>query len=171
MSKYTTEYLKSVFCVFLARCGGTLHDSLRWHLSCDLLGTFQQGVVDVFGAGNLRLDHAEVLPVRHGLRLDSVWLGGRRDEVGGVLGAVYALREALICQSLHKLEKCESGLESIDTNNICMHYKELIVWSQMHFYNFCCHLAWEVCAKYCIIAIDFYCVFQDQSGSLWPTIM
>lgn len=127
MSKYTTEYLKSVFCVFLARRSGILHDSLRLHLSCDLLGTFQQGVVDVLGAGNLRLDHAEVLPVRHGLRLDSVWLGGRRDEVGGVLGAVYALREALICQSLHKLEKCVSELESIDTNNICMHYKELIV--------------------------------------------
>lgn len=72
------------------------------HLSRNLLRTFQQSVVDVFGAGNLRLDHAEILPVRHGLRLDSVWLGGRRDEVGGVLGAVYALREAFICQSLYK---------------------------------------------------------------------
>lgn len=80
--------------------------------------------MDVFGAGNLRLDHAKVLPVGHGLRLDGVWLGGRRDEVGGVLGAVYALREALVCQSLHKLEKCESGLDVIDTNNVCLYYKE-----------------------------------------------
>lgn len=99
---------------------GTLHDSQRWHLSCNLLGTLQQGVVDIFSAGNLRLDHAEVLPVRHGLRLDSVWLGGRRNEVGGVLGAVYALRKALICQSLHKLEKCGSGGEVIDTICTCI---------------------------------------------------
>lgn len=106
------------------RRAGTLHDSLRLHLSCNLLGTFQQGVVDVLGAGNLRLDHAEVLPVRHGLRLDGVWLGGRRDEVGGVLGAVYALREALVRQSLHKLERRESGLDIIDTNNVCTDYKE-----------------------------------------------
>lgn len=82
--------------------------------------------MDVFGTGNLRLDHAEVLPVRHGLRLDSVWLGRRRDEVGGVLGTVYALREALVCQSLHKLEKCESGLDVIDTNTMCMYYRERV---------------------------------------------
>lgn len=56
--------------------------------------------MDVFGAGNLRLDHAEVLPVGHGLCLDRVRLGGCRDEVGRVLGAVDALREALVCQPL-----------------------------------------------------------------------
>lgn len=59
-----------------------LHDSLRLSLSSDFLGALQQSVVDVFGAGNLRLDHAEVLGVRHGLCLHRVWLCGCRDQVG-----------------------------------------------------------------------------------------
>lgn len=59
-----------------------LHDSLRLCLSCDLLGALQQSVVDVFGTGDLRLDHAQVLGVRHGLSLHCVRLGGCWDQVG-----------------------------------------------------------------------------------------
>lgn len=76
------------------------HDPLRLPFACDLLGALQQSVVDVLGAGNLGLDHVEVLRVRHGLRLDRVGLGGRRHQVGRVLGAVDALREALVGESL-----------------------------------------------------------------------
>lgn len=79
-----------------------LHDSLRLSFACDLLGALQQSVVDVLSAGNLRLDHVEVLRVRHGLCLDRVGLGGRRHQVGRMLGAVDALREALVGQSLRK---------------------------------------------------------------------
>lgn len=82
-----------------------LHDSLRLSLSCNLLRTLEQSIVDIFGAGDLRLDHAEVLGVRHGLRLHCVWLGGCRDQVGRVFGAVNALRKALVRQPLHTGEK------------------------------------------------------------------
>lgn len=62
--------------------GQGLHDSLRLCLSCDLLGTLQQSVVNIFGTGDLRLDHAEVLGIGHGLCLHGVWLGGCWDQVG-----------------------------------------------------------------------------------------
>lgn len=58
--------------------------------------------MDVLSAGDLRLDHVEVLGVRHGLGLDRVGLGGRRHQVGRMLGAVDALREALVRQSLRR---------------------------------------------------------------------
>lgn len=58
--------------------------------------------MDVFSAGNLRLDHAEVLCIRHGLCLDCVWLGGCWDQVRGVFGTVDALGETLVCQTLHR---------------------------------------------------------------------
>lgn len=74
--------------------------------------------MDVFGAGDLRLDHAQVLPVRHGLCLDSVWLGGRRYQVRGMLGAVDALREALVRQSLHKGQKRKFGLDVFNIENV-----------------------------------------------------
>lgn len=82
--------------------GAGLHDSLRLSFPCNLLGALQQRVVDVLGAGDLRLDHVEVLRVRHGLCLDRVGLGGCRHQVGRVLGAVDALREALVRQSLRE---------------------------------------------------------------------
>lgn len=96
---------KSPDCTELGQSG--LHDSLRLCFSCNLLGTLQQSVVDVFSAGNLRLDHAEVLRIRHGLCLDCVWLGCCWDQVGWMFGAVNALGEALVCQSLHREDKCE----------------------------------------------------------------
>ena len=60
----------------------SLHDSLRLSLPSYLLGALQQSVVDIFGAGDLRLDHAEVLGIRHGLCLHRVRLGGCGDQVG-----------------------------------------------------------------------------------------
>ena len=77
-----------------------LHDSLRLSLARNLLGTLQQGVVNVFGTGDLRLDHAEVLRIGQGLCLHCVWLGRRGNQVRGVLGAVDALGETLVSQPL-----------------------------------------------------------------------
>lgn len=104
-------------CTELGQSGPGLHDSLRLSFSCNLLGTLQQSVVDVFSAGNLRLDHAEVLRIRHGLCLDCVRLGCRWDQVGWMFGAVNALGETLVCQSLHREDKCEFVLYifSVDT--------------------------------------------------------
>lgn len=78
-----------------------LHDSLRRSLPGDLLGALQQSVVDIFSTGDLRLDHAQVLGVRHGLRLHRVRLGGGWNQVGRMLGAVDALGEALVSQPLN----------------------------------------------------------------------
>lgn len=90
--------------------------------------------MDVFGAGNLRLDHAEVLTIRHGLCLDSIWLGGRRYQVRRVLGAVNALREALIRQSLHKGQKRKFRLDILNIKNIWA-LKKVILFNKMHFYK------------------------------------
>lgn len=78
-----------------------LHDPWGLSLSCNLLGTLQQSVVDIFGTGDLRLDHAEVLGIRHGLCLHRVGLGGGWDQVGWMFGAVDALGETLVRQSLN----------------------------------------------------------------------
>lgn len=80
----------------------SLHKSLRLPLACYFLGTLQQSIVDVFGTGDLRLDHAQVLGVRHGLCLHRVWFGGCWHQVGRMFRAVNALGEALVGQSLHK---------------------------------------------------------------------
>lgn len=77
-----------------------LEDSLWLTLPCDLLGALEQRVVDVFSAGYLRFDHAEILRVRQGLVLDRLWLGCRGNQIRRVLGAVDALRQAFVCQTL-----------------------------------------------------------------------
>lgn len=69
-------------------------------LPSDLLGALQQRVVDVFGTGDLGLDHAEVLGIGQRLCLHRVWLGGCGDQVRRVLGAVNALREAFVGKTL-----------------------------------------------------------------------
>lgn len=97
-----------------------LHDSLRLSFPCNLLRALQQCIVDVFSTGDLRLDHVEVLRVRHGLCLDCVRLGGCRDQVGRMFGTVDALGEALVGQPLHREDTCQcfSCIFSADIKHI-----------------------------------------------------
>ncbi|NXO10222.1 PAF1 factor, partial [Oriolus oriolus] len=73
----------------------------RGQLARDLVGALEQRVVDVLGARDLRLDQGQVLGVGQGLTPRTpLALGGRRHQRRGVLGAVEALREALVGQAL-----------------------------------------------------------------------
>lgn len=94
----------------MARRARRSQGPLRGHLARDLVGALEQGVVDVLGAGDLGLDHAEVLGVGQALCLDRVGLGGGGHEGGRVLGAVEALGEALVGQALGRGRKgaCEN---------------------------------------------------------------
>lgn len=75
--------------------------SPRWgKLASDLVGSLQQGVVDVLGTSDLGLDEGQVLGVGEGLACPPLAFGGCRHQGGGVLGAVKALREALVGQAL-----------------------------------------------------------------------
>lgn len=102
------------------RVGRGLHHPLRLSLSCNLLGTLQQSVVNIFGTWDLRLDHAEVLCIRHGLRLHCVRLGGCWDQVGRMFGAVNALGETLICQSLHKGDMLVCVIHCFQLDTACV---------------------------------------------------
>lgn len=90
-----------------------LQDALRGHFAGDLVGALEERVVDVFGAGDLGLDHAEVLGVRQALRLHRVRFGGCRHKRRRVFGAVKALGETLEGQALGKRstsQECEDRL-------------------------------------------------------------
>ncbi|NWH98766.1 PAF1 factor, partial [Tichodroma muraria] len=67
----------------------------------DLVGALEQGVVDVLGACDLSFDQGQVLRVGQALGPGaSLAFGGRGHQGRGMLGAVEALREALVGQAL-----------------------------------------------------------------------
>lgn len=60
-------------------------------LASDLVGTVQQGSVNVFGTGNLGFDDSQVLRVGQAVWLHCIWLCGCGYQCWRVLGAVTAL--------------------------------------------------------------------------------